>query len=98
LNIKRLILLLIAAKLTILGLYSQSRSFSVAQKNAEKKEQLQKKYYQKFRKFMVKERIKMQDENTQKRMAEARKRAREFNKRHNDIFFIRFIKKRKIKH
>ncbi len=69
----------------------------MAQKNEEKREQLQKKYYQKARKFIVKERIKMQDKNTQKRMAEARKRANTFNKRHNDIFLIRFIKKRKVK-
>jgi len=97
LTIKHFILLLLATKLTILGLHSQTRKIRVAQKNAEKTEQLQKKYYQKARKFIVKERRKMQDKNTQKRMAEARKRAHKFNKRHNDIFFIRFIKKRKIK-
>ncbi len=39
----------------------------------------------------------MQDKNTQKRMEEARKRANAFNKKHNAIFFIRFIKKRKVK-
>jgi hypothetical protein len=88
---------LLLTKLTIIGLHSQTRKAGIAQKNAEKTEQLQKKYYQKARKFIVKERIKMQDKNTQKRMAEARKRARKFNKRHNDIFFIRFIKKRKIR-
>jgi hypothetical protein len=88
---------LLLTKLTIIGLHSQTGKAGMAQKNAEKTEQLQKKYYEKARKFIVKERIKMQDKNTQKRMAEARKRARKFNRRHNDIFFIRFIKKRKIK-
>ncbi len=78
-------------------MHSQTRQVRMAQKNEEKREQLQKKYYQKARKFIVKERIKMQDKNTQKRMAEARKRANTFNKRHNDIFLIRFIKKRKVK-
>jgi len=97
LNVKRFILLLLATKLTILGLHSQTRKVRVAQKKAEKTEQLQKKYYQKARKFIIKERIKMQDKNTQKRMAEARRRARKFNKRHDDIFFVRYIKKRKIK-
>ena len=96
-NIKRFILLLLVTKLTILGLHSQTRKVRVAQKKAEKTEQLQKKYYQKARKFIVKQRIKMQDKNTQKRMAEARKRANRFNKRHKDIFFVRFIKKRKIR-
>ena len=76
---------------------AQTRKVILAKKDAEKAERLERKYYQKARKFIVKERIKMQDENTQKRMAEARKRAHKFNKRRNDIFFIKFFKKRKAK-
>ena len=76
---------------------AQTRKVRLAQKDEEKTKQLEKRYYQKARKFIVKARRKMQDENTQKRMAEAEKRARKFNRRHNDIFFIKFFKKRKIR-
>jgi hypothetical protein len=97
LNIKHVILILLFTKLTIPGLHSQTREVRLAQKEAEKTEQLRKKYYQKARKFFARESRKNQDKNTQKKMAEARKRAHEFNKRKKDIFLIRFIKKRKAK-
>ena len=96
-NVKCIILLLLVAKLTIPGLQAKTRKVRLVQKDAEKTERLEKRYYQKVRKFIVKERRKMQDENTQKRMAESRKRARKFNRRHNDIFFIKFFKKRKVR-
>jgi hypothetical protein len=67
----------------------------MAQKNAERIEQLQKKFYQKVRNDEIKKRRKMQQEETQKMMKEADSRARRFNRRHNDIFIIRYFKKRK---
>jgi len=96
-NVKRVILLLVIAKLTILGLQAQSRKVKMAQKDAEKIEQLQRKFYQKARKEVIKRKRKMQHEATQKMMKEADNRARRFNRSHKDIFIIKFIKKRKSK-
>ena len=76
---------------------AQTGKVKSAQKNAEKIERFEKIFYQKTRKYVVKKRIRMQDKITQKRMVEARKRANKFNRRRNDIFFIKFLKKRKVK-
>jgi hypothetical protein len=69
----------------------------MAQKSAERTEQLQRKYYQKVRKEVIQRRRKMQHEATQKMMKEADNRAHRFNRSHKDIFIIKFIKKRKSK-
>jgi len=76
-------------------LQSQSGKVKLVQKDAEKIERLQKRYYLKARKDVIKRRREMQDETTQKRMKEADRRARRFNRSHNDIFIIKYFKKRK---
>jgi len=95
LNIKHVILLLVVTKFTISGLQGQSKKAEKAQKNAEKIERFQRIFYQKARKKVVKSRKKMQHKETQKMMQLSNRRSRKFNKRHNDIFIVRFFVRRK---
>ena len=96
-NIKHVILLFIVAHFAVIGLQAQSKKAKQARKNAEKVEHFQKVFYQKARKKVIKARRKMQHKETQKRMLEADKRARRFNRNHNDLFLINFIKRRKVR-
>lgn len=96
-NLKHVILLFVVAQFTITGLQAQTRKARKAEKNAEKIEHFQRVFYRKARKKAVKERRKMQHEETQKRMEEADKRAKRFNRDQKELFFIRFIKIRKAK-
>ncbi len=97
LKIKHVILLFVIANFTVTGLQAQTRKTKKAQKNAEKIEHFQKVFYEKARKKAVKARRKMQHEETQKRMQEADKRAQRFNRKRNELFCIKFIKRRKVK-
>jgi len=97
LKIKHVILLFLVAFFIIIGLQAQTGKEKQTRKNAEKIEYFQKLFYQKARKEVIKARRKMQHKETQKKMKEADRRARRFNRKNNVLFFVKYIKRRKVK-
>ncbi len=81
-NYKRFVALIIALFLAALPvMYGQERTARKAERKKELIEKLEKKYYQQARKKTIRHRREMQTKATQKRMKEADKRARDFNRR-----------------